>query len=68
MKLFSKKAQSILEYTLILGVVIGAIILVLFSGIGGHSIKSSVEDAYDDTADALNNTVDDLTHGVFQGN
>lgn len=65
MKLFNKKAQSILEYTLILGVVIAAIVLVLFTGIGGKSMKGRVEDAYDSAGEAMDNTVADLTQGVF---
>ncbi|HOX54301.1 MAG: hypothetical protein PHI86_01530 [Candidatus Omnitrophica bacterium] len=64
MKLYSKKGQSILEYTLILGVVIAAIIFVLV-GAGGGGVRQGIEDAYDASATALQTTVGDLTSGVF---
>lgn len=65
MKLDSKKGQSILEYTLILGVVISAIIFVLVGG-GGGGVRQGITDAYDASATALESTVADLTSGVFQ--
>ncbi len=66
MRTASRSGQSILEYTLILGVVVAAIVAVLFTGIGGGSIKESVEGAYSKTGTALKSTVDDLGMGVFQ--
>ncbi|MBM3248819.1 MAG: hypothetical protein FJZ10_05330 [Candidatus Omnitrophica bacterium] len=64
MKRFSRTGQSVLEYTLILGVVIAAIILVVFKS-GG--IKTGVESAYEKSGDAVTNAVTDLSHGVFGG-
>jgi Flp pilus assembly pilin Flp len=58
-----KTGQSILEYTLLLGAVIAVIVFVLLKS-GG--IKSKVEDAYDKTGQALENTTTDLTGGIFQ--
>jgi Flp pilus assembly pilin Flp len=58
-----KKAQSIVEYTLLLGAVIAVIVVVLLSQ-GG--IKTKVEEAYNATGQALNRTVANLTFGVFQ--
>lgn len=66
MKLYSKKGQSVLEYTLILGVVVAAIIFVLVGPFGGGGVRQGIEDAYDASATALSNTVTDLTEGVFQ--
>ncbi len=57
-----RKAQSILEYTLLLGAVIAVIVTVLLSS-GG--IKGKIQDAYNKTGEALNKTTSDLTHGVF---
>lgn len=65
MMLRKKKGQSILEYTLILGVVIAAIILVLFGG--ERNIGTTVEEAYTSADDALQATTADLTEGVFSG-
>lgn len=63
--LYSKKGQSVLEYTLILGVVVAAIIFVLV-GAGGGGVRQGIEDAYDASATALQTTVTDLNEGVFQ--
>ncbi len=62
MKRLDKSGQSILEYTLLLGAVIAVIVFVL---LGNNGIKSKVESVYNKTGDALNNTANDLTTGVF---
>lgn len=66
MRLHSRTGQSVLEYTLILGVVIAAIVWVLL-GTEEHSIQSAVKGAYESSEQALETTVGDLTSGVFQG-
>jgi len=58
-----KKGQSILEYTLLLGVVISVIVAVLLSN-GG--IKANIQASYDKTGQALTQTTNDLTAGVFK--
>ena len=65
MKTHSKSGQSILEYTLILGVVISVIVAVLF--VGDNSIKNRIGNAYEKTGGALEDTVDNLTAGIFGG-
>jgi len=57
------KGQSILEYTLVLGAVIAVIIAVLF---GQNGIKDKIQGAYEKTGDALEDTTDDLSGGIFQ--
>ncbi len=59
-----KKGQSILEYTLILGAIIGVVVLVLF--VGQNSMKQRIDDTYDAAGQAVEDTTDDLTGGVFQ--
>lgn len=63
MKTYSKKAQSILEYTLLLGAIIAIIVAVLLSE-GG--IKSKVRSTYDTFGNTVSNATSDLTTGVFQ--
>lgn len=58
-----RKGQSILEYTLVLGAVIAVIVAVMF---GNGGIKSKVQNAYNKTGTAIENTVNDLDKGVFQ--
>jgi Flp pilus assembly pilin Flp len=59
-----EKAQSILEYTLLLGAVIAVVVLVL---IGGKSnVKTKVQNTYEKFGTALENTTNDLTGGVFK--
>jgi len=65
MKILRKKGQSILEYTLVLAAVIGVIVYVLI-GSGENSIKSKVQTTYEKAGDAVTNTTNDLTAGVFQ--
>ncbi len=57
------KGQSILEYTLVLGAVIAVVVAVL---LGQGGMKQKVEDTYNKAGDALTNTANDLTTGVFQ--
>jgi len=59
----NSKGQSILEYTLILGVVIGIVILVVFRS-GG--MKSAINDTYNKSATAINTTTSELNKGVFK--
>lgn len=63
MKTNHRRGQSILEYTLILGAVIGVVVVVLLSPNG---IKDKVSGAYNRTGEALANTTADLTGGIFQ--
>lgn len=57
------KGQSILEYTLLLGAVITVIVAVL---LGSGGIRDKISGAYNKTGDALSNTTNDLTGGVFK--
>ncbi|MDD5155801.1 MAG: hypothetical protein PHF11_04870 [Candidatus Omnitrophica bacterium] len=59
-----KQAQSILEYTLLLGVVTGIIILTLVAN--GGVFRTGVEKAYNKSADALGNAADNISNAVFQ--
>lgn len=64
-KLFlDKYGQGILEYTLVLGLVIGILIALMFTG-GNNSLKKKIEKAYTNTGDALESTTNDITHNVF---
>lgn len=65
----NRKAQSILEYTLLLGAIIAALVFVLFTGIDGKSsLQGKVKSAYDTTGDGITNTASDLSgSGVFGG-
>ncbi|MCX5705563.1 MAG: hypothetical protein NTZ92_05875 [Candidatus Omnitrophica bacterium] len=56
--------QSILEYTLVLGAVIAVIVLVL---LGKGGIKDKVQASYERTGDAITQTTNDLSSGVFSG-
>ena len=58
-----RKAQSILEYTLLLGVIIGLIVTVMFKS-GG--VKDNIEGAYDAASSAIADTTSDLNSGIFQ--
>ncbi len=59
-----RKGQSILEYTLLLGAVIAVVVAVL---LGSGGIKDKISSAYNKTGEALEQTTDDLTAGVFNG-
>lgn len=58
-----RRAQSILEYTLLLGAIIAVIVTAL---LGNKGIKSKVEDVYNKTGTALEATTTDLTGGIFK--
>lgn len=70
-----RKGQSILEYTLLLGVVISVVVAVFFGNNIPYttedgetmvtSIKGIIETAYIKFGTALSNTIQDLTAGVF---
>ena len=63
----SKSGQSILEYTLLLGVVIGIIVVILLGvGGGGGGMQGTIREAYNKTGEALNSTATNLTGGLFQ--
>jgi len=64
MNIRQKRGQSILEYTLVLGAVIAVIVFVL---LGQGGIKQKVQDTYIKTGDAITQTSNDLTSGVFTG-
>lgn len=59
-----RKGQSILEYTLVLGAVIAVVVFVL---LGQGGIKQKVQEAYTKSGDAITQTTNDLTSGVFTG-
>ncbi|MCP4652934.1 MAG: hypothetical protein GY858_06070 [Candidatus Omnitrophica bacterium] len=60
--LIRKKAQGILEYTLLLGAIIAVVVTVMMKE-GG--VASKVSDTYEKAATAIETTTDDLTSGVF---
>lgn len=62
MKKDLRTGQSILEYTLLLGMIIAVILVVLFKNDG---LKKKVEDTYTKTGTALETTTNNLTSGVF---
>lgn len=62
MKKDLKTGQSILEYTLLLGMIIAVILVVLFKT-GG--IKEKVEATYDATGKTLGDVTTSVTNGVF---
>jgi len=62
----SKSGQSILEYTLLLGVVIGIIVVILLGTGGGGGMQGTIREAYNKTGEALNSTATNLTGGLFQ--
>jgi Flp pilus assembly pilin Flp len=57
-----KRGQSILEYTLLLGAIIGVIVLVLLKQ-GG--IKDKVEGAYNKTGETIGKVTDSMNQGLF---
>jgi len=62
----SKSGQSILEYTLLLGVVIAIIVTILLGVSGQGGMRQTIGDAYNKTGEALNETATNLTGGLFQ--
>lgn len=62
----NKKAQSVLEYTLILAVLVGVIIAVLLGVNNSGGLKKKVQDAYDNSTNAITNTSNETSgHGIF---
>ena len=62
-----RKAQSILEYTLVVGAVIAVFIFVLF-GSGTGSVKNRIHRVYSKTSDGLAKTEANTgDKGVFNG-
>ena len=57
-----RKSQSILEYTLLLGVIIGAIVLVL---LGNSGIKDKITNTYNKTGDTIENVTNNMNEGIF---
>lgn len=64
MRIRHEGGQSILEYTLVLGAVIAVIVFVL---LGKGGIKDKVQASYERTGDAITQTTNDLSSGVFSG-
>ena len=62
MRTKARKGQSILEYTLLLGAIIAVLVVVL---LGNGGIKGKVTTAYNHTGDALANTTNKMSFGVF---
>ncbi|MDD5155802.1 MAG: hypothetical protein PHF11_04875 [Candidatus Omnitrophica bacterium] len=62
----NRRGQSILEYTLILGVVIGIAILVLFGGGANTGMKGAINSTYQKAGNAITNTTAELNVGVFK--
>ncbi len=56
-----RKAQGMLEYTLMLGVVVAIVVAVLFKK-GG--VGSSINHSYNALGNGLNRTVDDMTTAI----
>jgi len=56
-----KKAQSILEYTLLLGVVIGVVVAVLMG-----PMKTKINTVYTTTGSALDKVGSQLNQGIFK--
>ena len=65
MKRRNSKGQSILEYTLLIGIIIAAIVWVLLGNTGGKSVKQSVQNTYNKAGAAIDATTNNLTGGVF---
>ena len=63
MRIRHEGGQSILEYTLVLGAVIAVVVFVL---LGRGGIKDKVQDAYEETGNAITKTTSDLNSGVFK--
>lgn len=63
--MINKKAQSIVEYTLLFGVIVGVIIFIIFKGVGGHSLEQKTKQAYDKAGDAMVNASDKLNEVFY---
>jgi len=63
MRKLDRRGQSILEYTLLLGAIIAIVVAVL---LGQGGIKDKVNVTYNKFGQAIENTSNDLSTGVFQ--
>ncbi len=63
-KMRLKKGQSILEYTLLFGMVVAVIVFVLFSG-GQQSLENKLKHAYDKAGDAVVDASDRLNEVFY---
>jgi len=63
MKHSCRKGQSVLEYTLLLGVLI--VIIVATMVVKGGSIRKGIEGAYDKAGDAIGNAALNISDKVF---
>ena len=59
------RAQSLVEYVLLLAVIIGTVIVAFYSGT--HSISHRVNDTYNKMGDVIENVTNNLTEQVFGG-
>jgi len=59
-----RKGQSILEYTLLLGAIIGVLAVILLSG--DTSVKGNIKTSYEKFGTALQNSADSVTMGVYK--
>ena len=59
--LINKKAQSIIEYTIMLAVIVGAIVWIVMRGGIGDNVKK----AYDKSTNALDNAGKSINFGNF---
>ena len=67
MKKHYRKGQSILEYTLLLGAIIAVIVAVLLGSGGTNTgIKGQIQNTYSRFGNAVQNTTNDLSVGVFK--
>lgn len=62
MKKNFKKGQSILEYTLLLGAIIGVVVFALLSS-GG--IKDKVQTTYTNAGTTIESVTNNMTTGIF---
>lgn len=58
-----RKGQSILEYTLLLGVIIAAIVTILLGG--NFSLQNKLQGTYNKANDTIGNVANKLNEGVF---
>ena len=65
MFLRKRRAQGILEYTLLLGAMIAVIVTALMRSNTG--IGARVESAYEDMGNAISDTAENLTKSAFTG-
>ena len=62
----NRKAQSILEYTLVVGAVIAVLIMVIFGGSKTSGVKNKIYRTYSKASNAVNTTEADVKNqGIF---